>query len=163
MKPAAFELDNPATLAEALDLLAQHGDSAKVLAGGQSLVPMLNFRLVRPDRVINIGQLRELSYIRRRDDSIRIGALTRHADAEDSETIGADVPLLATAIKHIAHRQIRNRGTLGGSLMHNDPAAELPLVLLCLGADVSLASAGGERTVPVAEFLLPWLSTTAAP
>lgn len=161
MKPASFVLDTPTSVPEALDLLAEHGDEAKVMAGGQSLVPMLNFRLVRPDHLIDINRLTELAYIRLDGEHLAIGALTRQADVEDSELVAERVPLITAAVKNIAHRQIRNRGTIGGSLIHNDPSAELPLTLLCLGAEVRLASVRGTRTIPVDGFILPWLSTTA--
>ncbi|QLQ09747.1 MAG: xanthine dehydrogenase family protein subunit M [Nocardioidaceae bacterium] len=161
MKPAPFVLDTPTSVPEALDLLAEHGYDAKILAGGQSLVPMLNFRLVRPDHLIDINKLTELAYIRLEGDHLALGALTRQADVEDSALVDENAPLISMAIKNIAHRQIRNRGTVGGSLVHNDPSAEMPLTLLCLGAEVRLASVRGTRTVPVSEFILPWLATTA--
>jgi 2-furoyl-CoA dehydrogenase FAD binding subunit len=137
-----------------------HGDDAKVLAGGQSLVPMLNFRLVRPTRLIDINRLSQLAYVKASNGHLAIGALTRQREIEESSLVTAEVPLLAEATRYIAHPAIRNRGTIGGSLVHNDPAAEYPLALLCLGADVRVASARGERTIAVSDLLLPWLSTT---
>jgi carbon-monoxide dehydrogenase medium subunit len=163
VKPAPFALDSPTSVAEILDLLSAHGDDAKVLAGGQSLVPMLNFRLVRPARLIDINGVADLSYINASNGHLAIGALTRQREIEESPAVAADAPLLSTATGYIAHPAIRNRGTIGGSLVHNDPAAEYPLALLCLGAEVKAASTRGERTILLADLLLPWLSTTLEP
>ncbi len=163
MKPAPFALDTPTSVPETLDLLQSHGDDAKVLAGGQSLVPMLNFRLVRPAHLIDINRLSELSYVRRSNGHLAIGALTRQSEIHRSPVVASEAPLLSTATGYIAHPAIRNRGTIGGSLVHNDPAAEYPLALLCLQAEVVAVSIRGERTIAVGDLLLPWLSTTLEP
>ncbi|MBS1879485.1 MAG: FAD binding domain-containing protein [Actinobacteria bacterium] len=163
MKPAQFALDTPQSASEALALLSDHGDSAKVIAGGQSLVPMLNFRLVTPERLIDINGLEDLAYIRENDGVLAIGAMTRQQEIEASPVIAAAAPLLAEATREIAHPSIRNRGTVGGSLLHNDPSAEYPVTLLCLGAEVEVASVRGNRTIPVSDLILPWFSTTLEP
>jgi len=125
MKPALFEYDDPATLDAALDLLARYGDECKVLAGGQSLVPLMNFRLARPGRLIDINGIDSLAGIKLEGGSLSIGAMTRHVDVERSEEVAHGWPLLAEAIGWVGHSQIRNRGTVGGSVAHADPAAEL--------------------------------------
>jgi CO/xanthine dehydrogenase FAD-binding subunit len=153
-------LDTPTSVPETLELLSAHGADAKVLAGGQSLVPLLNFRLVRPTRLIDINRLSQLAYVKRSDGRLAIGALTRQHELEESSLVASEVPLLAEATRYVAHPAIRNRGTIGGSLAHNDPAAEYPLALLCLDAEVRVESVRGERTIAVRDLLLPWLSTT---
>jgi CO/xanthine dehydrogenase FAD-binding subunit len=160
VKPAPFALDTPTSVPETLELLSAHGADAKVLAGGQSLVPLLNFRLVRPTRLIDINRLSQLAYVNRSNGRLAIGALTRQRELEESSLVASEVPLLAEATRFVAHPAIRNRGTIGGSLAHNDPAAEYPLALLCLDAEVRVASVRGERTIAVRDLLLPWLSTT---
>ena len=163
MKPAHFALDTPESASEALALLSAHGDSAKVIAGGQSLVPMLNFRLVRPERLIDINRLDELSYLRVADGVLAIGALTRQHEIETSPVVAKEAPLLTQATPFIAHPSIRHRGTIGGSLLHNDPSAEYPLVLLCLDGEVEVASTRGNRTIALRDLILPWFSTTLEP
>jgi CO/xanthine dehydrogenase FAD-binding subunit len=153
----------PSSVPESLELLAAHGDDAKVIAGGQSLVPMLNFRLVRPSRLIDINRLGDLSYISQSNGHLAIGALTRQCEIEASSLVETEAPLLTVATSYIAHPQIRNRGTIGGSLLHNDPSAEYPLALLCLEAEVRVASTRGERTIQVGDLILPWFSTTVEP
>jgi carbon-monoxide dehydrogenase medium subunit/2-furoyl-CoA dehydrogenase FAD binding subunit len=134
MKPCAFEYFAPSSVQEAIGLLEQHSDrQAKILAGGQSLVPLMNFRLARPEVLIDINGLKELEYIREEGDEIVIGALTRERDVEVSELVRQKCPLLAEAISHIGHVSIRNRGTVGGSVVHADPSAEIPLALCALG------------------------------
>ena len=135
MKPAVFDYSAPESAAEALGLLAEHGSEAKVLAGGQSLVPLLSFRLARPVYVIDVNGLGELSYISA-NGSLRIGALTRLTAIEESTEIAAGHPIIPEAVSFIGHRAIRNCGTIGGSLAHNDPAAEIPALLLALDAGV---------------------------
>jgi CO/xanthine dehydrogenase FAD-binding subunit len=127
VKPAAFAYDDPRTLDEVLTLLAREGEDAKVLAGGQSLVPLLNFRLARPERLVDLNRVEELAYLRRDGDVLRIGALARHADLERSEEVAAEWPLLAEAVRFVGHPQIRVRGTVCGSVAHADPAAERTL------------------------------------
>jgi len=163
MKPAPFEYEAPTSVDEAVALLAEHGQDAKVLAGGQSLAPLLNFRLARPQTIIDINRLDELSYIDERDGAVAIGALTRQRHIELSSLVGERLPLLRAATAMIAHPPIRNRGTIGGSLAHNDPAAEYPAALLALGARVQVQSTQGTRWLPVDELLGEWLSTTLEP
>ncbi len=162
MKPPPFEYFRPASLGAALELLAQRSD-AKPLAGGQSLIPAMNFRLAAPAALVDLNRLGELAGIEERDGRIRIGALTRHAEVERSPLIGRKLPLLAEAMGHVAHPQIRTRGTMGGSLAHADPAAELPAVMLALEAEVVLRSAGGERKVPAEKFFTGLFQTALEP
>lgn len=152
MKPPAFAYVAPETLDDAAALLAEYGDEAKVIAGGQSLVPMLNFRLLNPSLLIDIRQLASLDGVEPGGASVRIGALTRHRVLETSPVIGAQFPVLAAAMTHVAHLAIRNRGTIGGSLCHADPAAELPAIAVLLNARISVARQGGKRTVDAVEF-----------
>jgi carbon-monoxide dehydrogenase medium subunit len=160
MKPAPFEYSCPDSIAEALELLARHGEEAKLMAGGQSLVPMLNFRVVRPGRIIDIGRLLELDYVRERPDGgLVIGALTRHRVLETSTLVAQRFPVIPEAMRHVAHLAIRNRGTIGGSLSHADPAAELPMLVVLLDATLVLRSLRGERAVPAREFFTGPLST----
>ena len=152
MKPPPFDYEDPATVEEALDLLAQRGADGKVLAGGQSLVPLLNFRLTRPDVLIDVNGLQSLAYVRRDRGVLRIGALTRHATLERSPLVREHWPLLADAVRWVGHPQIRNRGTVGGSAVHADPAAELPVALTALDATFTVRSRRGERTLTCAEM-----------
>src|SRR5262245_37647410 len=148
MKPAPFEYQAPASLAAALDVLARRGGEAKVLAGGQSLIPVMNFRLAEPALLVDINKLTELDFIRRGEDgSLRVGALTRQRRLERDALVAEAAPLLHEAVPFIAHPQIRNRGTLGGSLAHADPAAELPALAVALRARFRLQRAGSERWV----------------
>ena len=163
MKPAPFEYDAPTELEEALALLARHGEDAKVLAGGQSLVPLLNFRLARPARLIDVNRVAELGYLRRRDGVLRIGALTRAAALERSRVVGLHWPLLREAVRLSGHPQIRSRGTVGGSVAHADPASELPAVLTALDARFHIRSARGARTLRAEELFLGFLSTALEP
>src|SRR5581483_3626621 len=152
MKPPPFEYDAPTTLGEALDLLAEYGDDAKVLAGGQSLVPLLNFRLARPDRLVDLNGVAELAGLREESGELVIGSMTRTAELERSPAVAARFPLLREAVRFVGHFQIRNRGTVGGSVAHADPAAELPAVLLALGARFLAASKAGVRAVAADDF-----------
>jgi aerobic carbon-monoxide dehydrogenase medium subunit len=152
MKASAFAYARATSVADALGLLAMHGDKAKVLSGGQSLMPAMNLRLISPDLIVDIGRLAELRGITVSGDVIRIGALTRHVDLLSSPEIAAHAPLLTEAVAHVAHPAIRNRGTLGGSLAHADPAAELPACMLALGATIIVRSRIGERRIAAAEF-----------
>jgi len=159
MKPPSFDYVLADTVEDALSALASHGPDAKILAGGQSLVPMLNFRLLRPTTLIDINRITGLSFIRDEAQSVRIGALTRHHQLETSPVIAKHLPVIAEAMKHVAHLAIRNRGTIGGSLSHADPAAELPMMAVLLDAKLTLASAAGKRIVPAREFFVDALTT----
>lgn len=163
MKPAAFDYQCPDTLEEALSLLDQFGYDAKILSGGQSLIPMMNMRLVRPEVLIDINQLDELNYIRLTEFGIKIGGLTRHYELEHSEIMEQFCPLVTEGMKLIGHSQIRSRGTIGGSVVHADPTAELPVILSTIGATITLACHEGERTIPMDEFFLTYLTTTIEP
>jgi CO/xanthine dehydrogenase FAD-binding subunit len=163
VKPAPFEYDDPRMLDEALALLAEHGDDAKVLAGGQSLVPLLNFRLARPGRLIDINRIEELDYLRFDDGVLRIGALARQASLEESQETARRVPLLNQAVGFVGHLQIRNRGTVGGSVAHADPAAELPVALAALDARYHVRSRSGDRVVDAEDMFVTHLTTSLAP
>jgi CO/xanthine dehydrogenase FAD-binding subunit len=163
MKPAAFDYLAPASLEEALALLAELGEGAKPLAGGQSLVPLMNFRLVRPQHVVDLNGLRELSGIREDDGHLVIGAMTRQRAVETSALVSERCPLLAEAMPQIGHVQIRNRGTVGGSLAHADPAAELPAVVAALGGELVVQSTRGRRAVKAEQFFVGYLTTAARP
>jgi len=152
MKPPPFEYDAPTTLGEALDLLAEHGDEAKVLAGGQSLVPLLNFRLARPDRLVDLNRVAELAGIREEEGELVLGAMTRTGELERSALVAGRFPLLLEAAHFVGHFQIRNRGTVGGSVAHADPAAELPAAFLALRARFTAASRGGTRSIAADDF-----------
>jgi aerobic carbon-monoxide dehydrogenase medium subunit len=163
MKPVAFAYHRPATLDEALDLLSEHGDEAKILAGGQSLVPAMNFRLAQPAVLIDINRVAGLAFLERsKDGGLRIGAMTRQRAAEQSALVAAAAPLVHQALPHIAHVQIRNRGTVGGSVAHADPAAELPAVMLALGGRMRAQSRRGSRWIAAADFFTGLLSTALA-
>lgn len=152
MKPAAFDYQAPADLGEVLDLLAEGGDDVKLLAGGQSLVPAMNFRLARPSMLIDLNGVPELAYLHEEDGELRIGAMTRQRQVEKSPLVASRLPLVHETMPWIAHAQIRNRGTFGGSLAHADPAAELPSVVLALGGRFHLKSRRGERWVGPEDF-----------
>jgi carbon-monoxide dehydrogenase medium subunit len=162
MKPAPFDYHAPRTLDEATGLLARL-DNAKPLAGGQSLVPMMNFRYVIVDHLVDLAQVEGLSGITAADNTVRIGAMTSQRELALSEEIARHVPLLRAALAHIGHRQTRNRGTIGGSLVHADPAAELPAVCAALDAEVEIASRRGTRTVRFAEFVSGFMATVVEP
>jgi carbon-monoxide dehydrogenase medium subunit len=159
MKPAPFEYHAPTTPEEAVELLAALGDGAKVLAGGQSLVPMLALRLAVFEHLVDLGRIPSLRGIERRNGSLRVAAATTQAAVERSTEVARDVPLLARAMPLIGHFQIRARGTIGGSIAHADPAAELPAVALALDAELEVLSTSGSRTVPAAEFFTGLWST----
>lgn len=163
MKPARFEYDAPSTMADAVAMMAEHGGEAKVLAGGQSLVPMMSLRLATPARLVDINKVAELQTIDRVDGSLRVGAGVRQSAAEHDPMVATEVPLLARALPLIGHFQIRNRGTVGGSIAHADPASELPAVALALDATMEVAGAVGRRDVPASEFFeSTWTTTMAA-
>jgi len=159
MKPAPFDYYEPKTVAETLSLLAQFSETGKLLAGGQSLVPMMNMRLARPAQVIDLNRLSELDYLKIEDDELRIGAMTRQRTLERSVAVREGWPLLQEATRYIGHVQIRNRGTVGGSLAHAFPSAELPVVMTTLNASFVLRSAEKERVVPAREFFVDVMTT----
>ncbi len=161
MKPAPFVYHAPATLAEALELLAAQ-PNARALAGGQSLMPMLNFRLAAPEHLVDLNRVSGLAYIREKEGHVAIGAMTRQRDIETSALVAQRLPLLAEAIRHVGHRQTRNRGTLGGSLAHLDPAAELPAIAIAFDAEVTLQNRHRNRTVPMKDFARGMLTTALA-
>lgn len=152
MKASAFSYARATSVGNAIELLVANGDGAKVLSGGQSLMPVMNLRLVAPELIVDIGDLAELRGIAVSGDIVKIGALTRHADLLKSSEIAAHAPLLTDAIAHIAHPAIRNRGTIGGSLAHADPASELPACMVALDATIIVRGPDGERRIPAAEF-----------
>ena len=157
MKPAPFEYHRPHTISEAVDLLANL-ENAKVLAGGQSLMPMLNMRFVMPDHVIDLNSIDELAYVREESDHVVVGSMTRQRDIELSPVINERIALLSEALRFTGHTQTRNRGTLGGSLCHLDPAAEQPVVALACDAEIVAASRRGKRTIKMAEFPLSYMT-----
>jgi CO/xanthine dehydrogenase FAD-binding subunit len=162
MKPAAFKFIEAESEAALVSALAQYGSDARLLAGGQSLVPMMNFRISTPAVLIDLNPIAALSYVSVDDDDLTIGAMTRHAMLEDSAKVAERCPLLHEAIKHVAHRAVRNRGTLGGSLALAYPGAEIPLILVALEAEIYLNSTRGERALPASEFIRGALDTALA-
>ena len=163
MKLPPVEYEAPTTVAEAVDLLAEHLDEASVLAGGQSLIPLLALRLARPAVLIDINGIDELRGVLATDGRVTIGAMTREYVAEESETVADTVPLLAAALPLIGHEAIRSRGTIGGSLAHADPAAELPAVARALDAEFVVRGPSGERVIPAAEWFEGFLMTSRRP
>jgi aerobic carbon-monoxide dehydrogenase medium subunit len=164
VKPPPFRYAVPSTVAEAVTLLAEYADAEpRVLAGGQSLVPLMNFRLAQPGHLIDLRRVAELDGIRLDGDTLVIGAMTRQSAVEDSPEVAVAAPLLAEAVSFVAHRPIRNRGTVGGSLAHADPAAELPAVALALDAELVAVGPAATRTIPAADFLRGPFSTALAP
>jgi carbon-monoxide dehydrogenase medium subunit len=163
MKPAPFEYHAPASLDEALALRAEHGDEAKALAGGQSLIPAMNFRIAQPAMLVDLNGLDELRYIRVEGDELRVGAMTTQNALERSDLVAERQPLLAETVPFVAHPQIRNRGTLGGSLAHADPAAELPVAAVALDARMKAQSTDGERWVPAGEFFQSFFTVDLRP
>ena len=152
MKPPPFDYERPVDINGALASLASHGGRAKVLAGGQSLLAMLNLRLLSPERLIDVSRLDELKYIRVAGNELRIGALTTHNTVLKSADVTMRCPIMAEAYRHVSHHSVRNRGTIGGSLCHNDPAAEMPLVVNLLGASLVARSKNGERIIAADQF-----------
>ena len=163
MKPAPFEYHAPETLEEALFILHNSGDDAKLLAGGQSLVPAMNFRVVQPSTLIDLNRISELGYIREVEECLRVGAMTRERQLEFDASIAERTPLLHEATPHIAHPQIRNRGTIGGSIVNADPAAELPVLMLALQARLKARSAAGERWMDAKDFFVGMFTTALEP
>jgi carbon-monoxide dehydrogenase medium subunit len=160
MKPAPFEYHAPESLGDVTALLAEHGDEGKVLAGGQSLVPMLALRLTRFEHIVDLNRVDELRGVSRSNGTLTVKAMTTQRTVEHDTEAGEAVPLLAEAIPLIGHFQIRNRGTVGGSIAHADPASELPAVALALDADLEVTGANGTRTVPASDFFVGTWTTT---
>ena len=163
MKPAPFDYARPQSVTDALALLSARASEAKILAGGQSLVPMMNFRMARPGLLIDINRLAELDYHRVEGSHLVVGALARHAALRSSTLVRTACPLMAEAYQHVAHGPIRNRGTLCGNLCHADPASEMPAVALATDAVLVLKSSSGERRIPAEEFFLGTYETAANP
>ena len=163
MYPANFDYKRPATVDEAIALLTKHGDDAKLLAGGHSLIPAMKLRLAQPKVVVDIGRIANLSYIRAAGGSIAIGAMTTHQEIETSTLLRDRSPLLAEVAAHIGDVQVRNKGTIGGSLAHADPAADYPAAILALDAEMDLAGPRGTRTVKASDFFVDLLQTAIAP
>jgi carbon-monoxide dehydrogenase medium subunit len=163
MKASAFAYARATSVGNALDLLHEHGERAKVLSGGQSLMPAMNLRLISPELIVDIGELTELRGIVVTDDTLRIGALTRHVDLARSGETAAHAPLLGQAIAHVAHPAIRNRGTLGGSLAQADPASELPACMMALNATIIVRGEAGERRIAAGDFFTGIFQTALSP
>lgn len=163
MKASAFAYARATSVANALELLSTHGEKAKVLSGGQSLLPAMNLRLIAPELVVDIGELAELRGVAVKGNVLTIGALTRHADLLKSPEIAAHAPLLKQAVAHVAHPAIRNRGTIGGSLAQADPASELLACMLALGATIIVRGASGERRIAAREFFTGIYETALTP
>jgi carbon-monoxide dehydrogenase medium subunit len=163
MKPAPFEYYVPDSIEQAVELLHQHGDNAKLLAGGQSLVPAMNFRVVQPSVLIDLNRIGELGYILQENAVLRVGAMTRERQLELDSSIAKHAPLITEAAPFIAHPQIRNRGTIGGSIVNADPAAELPVLMLALNARLKARNASSERWVDAQDFFVGMFSTALNP
>ena len=164
MIPSAFDYYTPASLDEALQMLSEHGEDAKVLAGGHSLIPAMRLRLAQPEKLIDISALRsQLSYIKEEDGMIKIGAMTTHYQVESSDLLKSKAPLLPEAAAVIGDVQVRNWGTVGGSIVHADPSSDLPAVMMALGAEAVLKSASGERVEKLDDFFTGILQTSIEP
>jgi carbon-monoxide dehydrogenase medium subunit len=163
MIPAAFDYVAPRTLDEAVRLLAEHADDAKILAGGHSLIPAMKLRLAMPQLLVDIGRIEDLSYVRAQNGTIRIGAMTTHYEIESSALLAERCPLLPETASHIGDVQVRNKGTLGGSVAHADPAADWPAAILALGAEMVVVGPSGERIIPADEFFVDMMTTALEP
>ena len=163
MKPAAFDYVAPNSLEAAVEAIAAANGDGKILAGGQSLMPLLNFRMARPSVIVDLMHIPDMSFIERRDDAVAIGALTRHADLEFSDLIAQNLPVMAAAMPHVAHLAIRNKGTIGGSLSHADPAAELPMLAVFYGATIKVQGTSGRRDIPAEDFFVSALTNCLDP
>ena len=163
MKASAFSYARATSVADALELLAAHGDRAKVLSGGQSLMPAMNLRLISPELIVDIGELAELRGVAVNGNTLKIGALTRHVDLQLSLDVAGHAPLLTKAIAHVAHPAIRNRGTIGGSLAHADPASELPACMVALNATIVVRGPKGERRIAAEDFFMGIYETALSP
>lgn len=162
MKPAAFDYVRPDSLDEVMAVLGEHGGEAKILAGGQSLMPLLNFRMLRPAVLVDVNRVSEMAFLREEGDGLRIGALTRHHILETSDIVRARFPVVSEAMAHVAHLAIRNRGTIGGSLSHADPAAELPMMAMLLDATIHTRRPAGPGEHAAADFFLGPLTSALA-
>ena len=163
MKPAPFDYVRPASIDEAVDVLAETGEDGKILAGGQSLVPMLNLRLLRPVKLIDVNGLTSERFVRLGRKSLKIGLLARHVDFERNAEIDERLPILGRVVKDVAHRAIRNRGTFAGSVCHNDPSAEWPLMAVLMDAEMQLKRRDGKRRVAAREFFVNLMTTALEP
>jgi CO/xanthine dehydrogenase FAD-binding subunit len=163
MKPVAFDYVAPKSLDAAVAALAAANGDGKVMAGGQSLMPLLNFRMTRPAVVVDLMHIPDMSFIQQRGDAVAIGSLTRHADLEFSKLVATRLPVMAAAMPHVAHLAIRNRGTIGGSLSHADPAAELPMLAVFYGATIKVQGPGGRRDIPAEAFFVSALTNSLEP
>jgi carbon-monoxide dehydrogenase medium subunit len=163
MKPAPFEYLAPRSVDEAVGMLAERGDEAKVLAGGQSLVPMMNFRLAAPAALVDLNSVADLEYVRQDGDTLVLGALARHRDVQDTPGLRDRCAMMAEGVDLIGHAAIRNRGTVGGSLAHADPSAEWPALVLALDGEVDAVGPNGRRTIPAADLFVMYFTTTLAP
>lgn len=163
MIPAAFDYVRAGSAEEAISLIGEHGEDAKFLAGGHSLLPLMKLRLAQPTVLVDIGRVSDLSYINDADDHIAIGALTRHMDVETSDLLTEHVPLLAHAAGHVGDPQVRHRGTIGGSIAHADPASDLPAVTLALGATYIVQGANGTREIAAGDFYQGFLTSALEP
>ena len=163
MKPARFDYVSPSTVDAAIEALVASNGEGKLLAGGQSLIPLLNFRMARPSVLVDLNRIEGLSYIEDRKDRIAIGALTRHRDLEHSPLIASRLPVMSAAMRHVAHLAVRNRGTIGGSLSHADPAAELPMLAAFYDARISVRGPEGLRTVAAEDFFVDALTNCLEP
>lgn len=163
MIPAAFDYVRAGSADEAVALLVEHGDDAKLLAGGHSLLPLMKLRLAAPSILIDVGRVTELSFVRDDGDQVAVGALTRHHDLETSSVLRDALPLLARAASQVGDPQVRHRGTIGGSVAHGDPASDLPAVLLALDATLVARGPSGERSIAARDFFLGFLETALAP
>ncbi|HBU76434.1 MAG: carbon monoxide dehydrogenase [Acidimicrobiaceae bacterium] len=162
MIPAAFEYVRAGSAEEAINLIAEHGDEAKFLAGGHSLVPLMKLRLAQPSVLIDVGRIPDLSYVKDAGDHIAVGALTRHCDVENSPIVMEHAPLLAHATSHVGDPQVRHRGTIGGSLAHADPASDLPATTLALDATYVVQGPNGTREIPAGAFYEGYLTSVLA-
>jgi 2-furoyl-CoA dehydrogenase FAD binding subunit len=163
MKPAAFAYYSPSTIEEAVKLLDEYGDTGKIIAGGQSFIPILNMRMSEPECLIDINKIKELNGVRVEDGLLKIGALTKQRELEQSEAVKIHVPILMEATPFIGHVQTRNRGTVGGSVVHADPSAELPLCFLALDAEIVIQSIDGTRKISINDFFITYLTTEVMP
>ncbi|MDQ6596592.1 xanthine dehydrogenase family protein subunit M [Bacillus salipaludis] len=163
MKPAKFNYLRPSSIEEAVQYLSEYGEDAKIISGGQSLIPLLNMRLSTPKYLIDLGRAEGLGYIREDGEFLVIGALTKHCEIEKSELVKEKCPLLSEAIRWVGHAQIRNRGTVGGSIAHGDPSAELPCVITALRGEIVIADANGEEVFCPEEFFLTYMLTSLQP
>ncbi|MGI9601236.1 MAG: FAD binding domain-containing protein [Acidimicrobiales bacterium] len=159
MIPVAFDYHRAESAEQALALLAEHGDEAKLLAGGHSLIPLMKYRLAAPSVIVDIGRLSDLSYVRDQGDQLAIGALTRHRDVETNDQVTSQVPLLAAATSQVGDPQVRHRGTIGGSIAHGDPASDIPSALLALRATMVIDGPDGSREVSSDDFFTGFLET----